>query len=499
MDSKIVHTNWQPLTRRIIIAVEALPAPVAPSDDDSPIKVLSEFGRSADGFQLAIHYDDIPVAELMTAASSATDLTVRISSTASRILSHSRVTVSRSNISLASLLDLLTVPYTLAWRQTEDTLEISSAAEMDAEVVAALRKEAVVRSLRNALSTWPSHDLAPVTWLDLANAHARAGENDTALSLYAQFLRESPKSPLSATAWFNKAQLEVSLGKTDTALESLYQLVDRFAGNQLEARAWLGIGQLLVNDERFDEAERPLTRAATTARSHDVQARSAISLASAYLMSGKDSVASLVLMDYRDSVRVPPHDRVSAMLGTLARFRVSSGVRREGEGQRLISALAQLTGSDYEEDSIRLLAGEAWKDLGLYEQMASVYRIAGVPGHRSRLQQRMLFELADWLRQSGATDEALETFSQLDREEESAWRRQSRESRIRILLSAGKLDDCIAATSELLETASGDTEKRRLLELLGQAYEIQGNYTVAAQCYSGIVPDPAPIQETGNE
>jgi len=496
---ELVHTNWHPPIWRVIRSVESLSEPIAPSKDDAHFVILSEFGRGADGFQLSVHYDQVSILGLIADAGSQSKLSLEVSSKAAQNLEARRVTLARSNISLAALLDLLTLPNGLIWRQTEDRIEILSPTEIVSETLSELRLRTVIRSLRNSLSTWPSHELAPVTWLGIANLQVQASEMDSAISLYDQFLREFPKSPLSSTAWFNKAQIEITLGQRDAARDSLYQLVDGFAGNRLEARAWFNIGRLMVHAEQFDEAVRPLVRASTTTTTRDVQAKAANILASAYLMNGKDSAASMVLMDFRDAVREPPHDRVSAMLGTLARFRVASGVRKEGEGQRLISALAQLRASDYEEDSVRLLAGLAWKALGLHEQMAVVYREVEGASSSSPLRQHMQYEVGEWLRKTGATGEALKVFAQLNGNDDSVWRRRGQESEVRILFLAGKHEECIVRSSELLRTAEADSEKRRLLELLGLAYEVQGDYTRAAQCFSGIVPDLASARRADSE
>lgn len=497
----IPAATWHPSVRRVILSVEAMPAPVSPSEKTDPFRVVSEFGQRADGFQLSIHNENLPVRQLLAEAGQFTQLKFRPSSLATQALGDRKVTVQRVNISLATLLDLVTLPHDLVWRQIDDSIEILGPEELTADELSDVRRAVVIRTLRNSLSTWPSHELAPVTWLGLAGLQLQSGETDTALSLYGQFLREYPKSPLSASAWFHKARIEIRLGQSEAAFESLYQLVDRFAGHELESHAWLSIGRLLIDGEHFQEAVRPLVRASTTARNLDVQAGAALSLATAYLLNGKNSAASLVLMDYRDAIRREPHDRVSAMLGTLARFRTVSGVRKEGEGQRLISALAQLGEAHYEQDSLRLIAGEAWKELGLYEQMATVYSPAIRSENPSQLQQRMLFEVAEWQRQSGSPADALKTFALLGEKADGAWKRRSQESEIRILLSAGKLAECITGTRVLLRTATDDLEKQRLLELLGQAHEVQGDYALAAQCYAGVVPDltPAAARETDNE
>lgn len=484
---EVVSESWSPSARRVISSVSSISGD-RKVDGNSEFRVVSQFGTGADSFQLAVRHPQIPIPRLIEAASQTTGVNITVTKKAEQILKSRTLRVARSNVSLAELLDLVSLPFGLIWVEQNDQIDIVVDTELSPEKLLARKSEITVRNLRTTLSTWPAHELAPVTWISLANLLARRNETDAALSLYSQFLREFPKSPLAATAWFNKSIVEATDGQYQDALDSMYRVVDGFSGHPLEAKVWLQIGRLKLNADELEDSIRPLVRAATTAHDQHVQAEAANTLAQAYILLKKYHAASMVLMDYRDAVRKDPHSRVSAMLGTLARFRVASGARKEGEGQRLISALANLRTSDYEQDSLRLLAGQAWRELGLHEQMASLYRASIETTADSQLRRRMVFELGDWLRVSGATQESEAMLKQIGLGDDK-WALRARESQAQIQLSAGKTKGCIKIALDLLKHSSeGESEKRRLLELLGRAYEVQGDYTLAAQCFSGIIP-----------
>lgn len=484
---KVASDSWSPSARRVINSVSSAPGDSAATADPE-FRVVSQFGTGADSFQLTVRHPQLPAPHLIEAASQTTGVEISVSRKAEQLLRSRTLRMARSSVSLAELLDLASLPFGLIWVEQENKISIVVQSELSPEKLLARKSEITVRTLRTALSTWPAHELAPVTWVSLANLQAQRNETDAALSLYSQFLREFPKSPLAATAWFNKSIVEAKNGQYQDALDSMYRVVDGFSGHSLESKVWLQIGRLKLNADEIEDSIRPLVRAATTAHDQHVQAEAANALAQAYILLKKYHAASMVLMDYRDAVRKEPHSRVSAMLGTLARFRVATGVRREGEGQRLISALANLRTADYEEDSLRLLAGQAWRELGLHDQMASLYRASIEATADSQLRRRMLFELSDWLRVSGATEESEALLKQIGAGDDK-WAQRAHESQARIKLAAGDTKSCITIARDLLKHSAGEaSSKRRLLDLLGQAYEAQGDYSLAAQCFSGIIP-----------
>lgn len=484
---KVASDSWSPSSRRVISSVSSVPGELK-GNGNPEFRVVSQFGTGADSFQLAVRHPLIPVPRLIETASQTTGVDITVSKKTEQLLRSRTLRIARSSVSLAELLDLVSLPFGLIWIEQNDQIAIVVETELSPKDLVARRSEITVRTLRTALSTWPAHELAPVTWISLANLQAQRNETDAALSLYSQFLREFPKSPLAATAWFNKSIVEAKNGQYEDALDSMYRVVDGFSGHPLESKVWLQIGRLKLNADELDESIRPLVRAATTAHDQHVQAEAANTLAQAYILLKKNHAASMVLMDYRDAIRRDPHSRVAAMLGTLARFRVATGVRKEGEGQRLISALANLRTTDYEQDSLRLLAGQAWRELGLHDQMASLYRASIEATADSQLRRRMLFELGDWLRVSGAAEEAEAMLKQIGAGDDK-WAQRARESQAQIQLAAGNTKGCIKIALNLLKQSSNEeSSKRRLLELLGRAYEAQGDYTLAAQCFSGIIP-----------
>ncbi|MFP6762592.1 MAG: tetratricopeptide repeat protein [Planctomycetaceae bacterium] len=500
---KVIYSNWSPSVYRIIRAVElqnsesSLAADSRAESEPHTLKVISQFGNDARAYHLSVHQQQISVSDLLAQLQSATGMTIRVSPTALRLLDPRKVSIARKSISLVSLLDLIVLPYGAYWKEGIGEVEVETAANIPENDLHVIKSETAIRALENAISTWPTHELAPTSWIGLANMRRESGDVNTALSLYRQLLRSFPKSPVIATALFNKGRIELEQMQIDAALESLYQVVDGHSGHSLTPAAWLHIGRILIRAERETDAVRPLVRALTMSRNLEIQAHAVNALASAYLLNGKDVAASLVLMDYRNAIQDPPHSRISAMLGTFAKFRAASGSRKEAEAVRLVQTLARINTEDIEEDSIRLIAGQAWRAIGMNEEMTTLYKAVVASTEITPLRQRMMYELGDWLRESGTPAEALEVFRKLQlQKENSPWRRRSVEAEVQILFDSGNSRMCAKLTRELLDTSQDSAERRRLLELLGRIYETQGEYSLAAQCFSGIIPS---IVQPGNK
>ncbi len=317
-----------------------------------------------------------------------------------------------------------------------------------------------------------------------------AGDSSQAASFYAQLIREYPRSPLLAWAWFNRGKIELRAGEFEEARKSFFQVIDGSPGHELAAASRLYVGRLFLELGQPEHAVRPLIRATTQAAGEDVQTEAALLLASAYLTTGKPYPASMVLMDYRKPLmREETVDR-AAFLSALARFQATTDpAQMNEEGRNLVTAITRIHVGDFFGASMIPLAGAAYRQLQLHGQMAELYRQALPRISSPPIRDQLHRELGEWYRQSGRLSEAADHFRALT----DSTTRQTQLHGRRELASIAfdlKLDqDCLRSCRRLLTETGDDAEKLAVLDLMGRVYERRGEYSNAAMCFAGLLPD----------
>src|SRR5262249_53098979 len=123
------------------------------------------------------------------------------------------------------------------------------------------------------------------------------------------------------------------------------------------------------------EALGPLRQAVASANGSAIQPVAVLTLAAAYLLTDNPRAAHAVLLDNREQVMQEAYRPTAAFLDSLARHRGDFKIGPPEAGG-LLAALLAVGDEPVLGPAGRLLMGQAFRELGMTQQMADLYESA---------------------------------------------------------------------------------------------------------------------------
>jgi tetratricopeptide (TPR) repeat protein len=340
--------------------------------------------------------------------------------------------------------------------------------------------------------------LTPRAFLWLGNLAAVDLRPAEASAYYEQLLAQFPRAGVRIEAWFNLAKARLALGDRDAALAAFYRVVDFGREDRTATAAYIYAGRLLIESGEPRQAVDPCQRATLIADGHALRPLSVLGLSAAQLMAGNPAAADLVLMEHREDLVDSDFDNVAAFLGAAARLDAAKdpGLRAR-EGRNLLFAVTEVSPTDFFGNHGWYLIGRAYGDLGLTERAAEVFEQALLQTPRPAGADAMLLKLAEWHLGSGRTAQAE---SLLTAAAGNGDLRAALAARIQLCELAARGGDAphvLSRCRDLLVECSDNSDRQRLLRIMGQVYRQTGDHAAAAMCFTGCDPD-SPLPELHN-
>jgi tetratricopeptide (TPR) repeat protein len=392
---------------------------------------------------------------------------------------------------LADLLDALLDPLGLVWRHVPGQLAVLTEQELPREELVAMRLVSAQRALRTAALLSPDHPLlTPAAYLELGNTEYARGKFDLAAAWYDRLLKDYPHSTLLVKAAYNLGLAYDHLARDSDARYAFFRAADESPSHELAPLAYLKVGRSLLEEDRAEQAVRPLRRAQLLAPHSEIQTVATLTLAAAHLLNNNPRAANSTLLEYRGQVTAGRFLSLAVFLDALARVRSISGtLLKEREVNDLLAAVLALREDPVLGTAGRLLVGQAYRELGLQEQMAVVYEKA-LPAARGPLAVEMAFVLGDFL--AGAEqqrDRARQLLTSVAEMENSKWTARARLRLAEIALDDKRPDDAVRWCKRAILTRAG-ADIPAVLKVMGRAFEQLGDFAQAARCYAGKMPQP---------
>ncbi len=391
-------------------------------------------------------------------------------------------------------LRVLAEPLGLVWSNQGGKLTFSSEEEASPEQLKALRLDNARRALREAVLTYQRHPLTPAAYLELGDLEALAGRLDEALAWYGRLVREWPRSQLWIEAQYNHGLLLSRRGDRSAARQAFYRVVDRAPAHELTPLAYLRIGRLYLEEGDPQQALSPLRHALRSGPGSLAHAAAAITLAAAYLLTDNPRAANTILLQHRELVSQEYYRNAAAFLDTLARFRaVTDRRQRQREASDLLAALLTVRGDPLLGPTGLVLMGQAYRELGMQEEMVRVYEKA-LPDLRGPLASELSLSLAEaWYGRGNSAptadkrEAAVNLYKKLAAGGPASEARRARLRLAEIALQEKKPQDCLKSCRELLQEKFG-ADVPAVLRLMADAYEQTGDRDKAIRCLSGQLP-----------
>jgi tetratricopeptide (TPR) repeat protein len=392
------------------------------------------------------------------------------------------------NWTLLELLEMMADHLDLACHLDGEIVRFSTRAELNGPKAAQLKCEMAQWALEAAIRADASHPLTAAATIELGNWHAHAGKIPEAIQWYERLIREEPASPCVILAFYNRAQLHLRKQSFLQARRDFYRAIDQSPGHEFALRAQLRLGQLAFEEEDAKEAIPLFRRAQTLAPGSVHQPLAALNLAAAWLMVGKPEQARGALQKQRVALRQAPYKDTAAFLDGYATHQLAVAAKLlRREGSDLLSTLLQNQDTTLLGPIGQTLIAQAYDDLGFPDQAERLLRKALANVHtKTSLATNLELKLAEALLKQ---DQRSKAQPLLEKVAATSFNHRTLANfhlaRLDLLDKEWKL--CADKCRHLWEEKSF-ADSAALLQMWGTAYEGMGDYTRAAQCFSGKAP-----------
>jgi TolA-binding protein len=487
-DSLASHTATDWAVERLLDAA----APTqerAPAVMESPQDVLmvQRLRSGAEDNLVRASIRRAPVSEVINQLADKCGLKPRWTARAEHLAAGRTCTLQIDNLPLPDVLRALADPPGLLWKIEADKLELSAEQEADREALIAYRVSVARRGLRDAILKYPGNPMTPAAYLELGNIETGANRLKEAIAWYERLIRELPRSPVVIEAYYNLGVSEHRIGDFDAARKAFYQVADRAPGHELAPLAYLRVGQLYLEQYDPEHALVPLRRAVAVSTGSQVQGASIVTLAAASLMLDNPRAAMATLLQNRSGVNREPYRTMASFLDSLARCRVTKD-RKElrRESSVLLGALLAVQEGRALGPVGKLLVGQAYRELGMSEQMAAVYEKA-LHDLRGPIAAEMTYSLADYWLTIDKKPAAVGLLASLAGSRDRRWAPRARLRLAEIALEEKQPEQCLLWCRQLLREPN-PKELPAIWRLMGRACEQKGDHARAASYYRGEMP-----------
>jgi tetratricopeptide (TPR) repeat protein len=325
--------------------------------------------------------------------------------------------------------------------------------------------------------------LAPEAKFSLAGLAARGGNLSQAAAWLDGLLTEHPRASVVSAALFNRAALREKNADLAGAQVRWLEVVDHSPTAPIAGLAYWRIGRAYLTNGSGEDAIRPL-RKGMECKVDSIRAASSMGVAAALLLTDDPKTAHAALSTSRKLIAVEPYRSTAATLDALARFRMMARPTAAITDDLLSSLLNRQPDVILGPVGV-LLAGQAYRDLGLPEQMASLYTVS-LPGVRGSLAIQMHFAIGSYARSIGDARKAQTHLAAVTSGPSAA---QAAMQLASLALSERRARACLTHCRAAL-SFDPPADRSSVLATMGRAYEMLGDNLRATRCFAGELPAP---------
>ena len=457
------------------------------------IKVVHRFGSKPNQIHVRVVARETRLADVLSDLSQQSQLRLNLTSAAEALAAERTVNLSVKSMSLAFALDCLLTPLDLTWDDQADILHIGVAQAGKQNIKTPSSRKRVLRALQYAAVTYPDHPYSQSTYMGLAHMNHVEGRTDNAAAYYKQFLEQFARSPARREAWFNLAKMRYQQSNEADSIDAFLRVVDLGREHPLAATSYLFVGRIHLETGEPKQAVRPLKMALSLSARRQEKAKAVVSLASAYSVQRKFEDALRVVHDNR-TVTISPDDQQAALLvSRYARFATASRAKVNHAGAMLVSSLTQVEPNQFFGFYGYTLLGQIYRDVGVEEQMARLYRAGIKEKTTAAIRNQMMIEVAQYDYRRGAVNEAEKLLNEIVQNGKQPFATAAHLQLAQIAFDRRDDELCMRICTKLIHQP--DTEaKMKALRIMGGVYQRSQNYENASLCFAGILPEEQDAQ-----
>ncbi len=398
-------------------------------------------------------------------------------------------------IGLATVLDGLTIPYSLVWFEQDGVCYVVAAEELKPNELRSFRIDSARRMLQLALLEAPQHEMATHNQLAMANVDFWRGDIYSAIAAYRSAIEHSSDQYLTQCAYFNLAKILRYAANYEHAIDAFYHVVESTTNTDLLSAGYLCLGQTLLELDRLDEAIRAFDRAVKLSVSDSASQTAIVDLAITHILADEPALALQALMNGKQRLKEARFQNLARFLGFYARW-VLAGDERSAEEMNLISSLGAASDPCDIGPQEPLLYSQAFQQLGFLSEAEDQIDQANRWKMATPMECRLQLSLADCLLRQQQYDEATKILVLLAANGDADNQNQALLRICSIEYQTGHLEKAFASCKQLLDRNPDKKTQIEALRLLGMIHQKWNNPDQAALCFAGLLPTPNNKDET---
>ncbi|QEF98845.1 hypothetical protein Mal15_29020 [Stieleria maiorica] len=492
--------HWVPVAVDSMLALADWESPDGvPVNPGSGLKLLQNYEGDVSLVLVQAHLSGVSVLKLISELQRLSGLQITVTEKAKSSLVGRLANVNAPVMAVSLLLDQALESMELSWSQSEGGVTIMAREELTTRDLASYDLARTQRMLQRVQLDYLEGVERVAAIMNDGNNVRLSGGWDLAADKYRAAREAGPAHELNADLYFNEASLSMVRGDSLNALHASYMALDQTLSPALQAEVYAMIADLELE---FGQMSKSITAASRGMRRADdpvVLARTAMTLARGYLLTGDPYSANSVLFDVSADLAGGPLERLASVFSSYARFQhVGPKHGLQDEGQRVVLALAALQPQDIVSFADSLIVSKAYSSVGLRSKAIGNLSAAlenAPPGYwneRIRLQlAEMYYESLD-LDQANTTIESFGTVS-ADLLPEVLYLHAS------VQLDMGNLEQSEIICRRILAMQVDQSIQSDALEKLGETLQKSGDHYAAALCFAGLLPETEGNASSGND
>ncbi len=500
-DRRLFVPEWSADPARLLdelpLLLHETPVVVGPVE----FQLLHLDDATPDGVSVRLHCGMTQIESLLKNLITGCRIKFDISEQAAALLQGRSQQVRVTDRRLAVLLDAMTLPYDLAWRLQDATVQIIHRDQMSAEELRKSRLDAAERLLRIAVMEGPNSPQIGHSRLALSTLLHEQNRTADAVQFLQVQMESAPRSVVETEAAFNLGKCLMDLNKREEARGAFLRSVDASGGLvDVKIASYIFASRLLLEDHQGKLAISTMMRGLAISEGSELEPWAALQLGSAYLILDNPQGANSVLMERREKLANGPGREGAAFVSALARFRAAVlSDRREREGWAVVSALSEFRPEDYCGGHWAVLAAGACDELGLSQQSTEAFGLALKRLPPCDLRDQTVLRLAAHCQADNQLEQARLLLATLTSSEAVQLVFQARLRSAEVALEQDHPDEAILACRLLIDSHAEPPIHRAALKIMGQAYERQQNHHAAIYCFAGLLPDDETARGTADD
>ncbi|WP_182868223.1 hypothetical protein [Stieleria mannarensis] len=481
--------HWVPVAVDSMLALADWESPEGvPVNPGSGLKLLQNYEGDVSLVLVQAHLKGVSVLKLISELQRLSGLQITVTEKAKLSLVGRLANVNAPVMAVSLLLDQALESMELSWSQSEGALTIMTRGELTARDLASYDLARTQRMLQRVQLDYLEGVERVAAIMNDGNNVRLSGGWDLAADKYRAAREAGPAHELNADLYFNEASLSLVQGDSLNALHASYMALDQTLSPTLQSEIYAMIADLELE---FGQLSKSITAASRGMRRADdpaVLARTAMTLARAYLLTDDPYSANSVLFDVSGDLAGGALQRLASVFSSFARFQhVGPKHGLQDEGQRVVLALAALQPEDMVSFADSLIVSKAYAAVGLRSKAIDNLNAAldtapaGYWNERIRLQLAEMHYKSLDLDQANATIESFATVS-ADLLPEVLYLHAS------IQLDMGNLEQSESICRRILAMQVDQTIQSDALEKLGETLQKSGDHYAAALCFAGLLP-----------